>query len=122
MNNLQNLEEMIVKIGTTAEEKMESATTAEEYAFLFGNLNVAAALASAINRSSKTIHLSLDYGKALTAYKASKKEAEEAKKEYHQISLDELFPKLFKALKAVLEEDEKEEPKKPITKKPTKKE
>lgn len=114
------LEDAIIKLGQMAEKRMETAETHEECAFLFGNLNLAAALAAALSSNKPEIHISLDYKTAWKSYYSAKKQAEEFKKEYHQISMEELFPKLFKALKSVFEEESTEKPTKP--KKPTKKE
>lgn len=117
------LEQAIIHLGMLAEEKMEDATSSEEYAFLLGNLNIAAALSKAMHDGKCQIHISMEYEQAKKAYLAAKRETEakEQEEECHQISMEELFPKLFKALKTVFEEET--QPKKPsTTKKSTKKE
>lgn len=111
---VKGLTEAIIRIGQMAEKHMLDAENAEEYAFLFGNLNLASSLAHAIANGKHEIHISLEYDTAMKAYTEAKKQAEEIEEEFHQISMDELFPKLFKALKSVFEE---EKPKKPTTNK-----
>lgn len=106
------LEETIIKLGIMAEEKMQNAKTEEEYAFLFGHVNMAAALGHAIAHKSGAVHISMDYKSALNAYKESKKENEtDEEDEYEQISMEELFPILFEALKTASKK--KNTPKKP---------
>lgn len=119
--------DLIIKLGLMAESRMENATDSEEYAFLFGNINMAAALASALHHAEKnngtTAPISLDYEDALNAYKEAKQEAEEIEEAeecpFKQMDLEELFPLLFEALKAISKK--KTTPKKSSTKKPSSK-
>lgn len=120
---VRGLEQAIIHLGSLAEEKMENATTAEEYAFLLGNLNIAAALTKALHDSKCQVHISMNYKNAKKAYQSAKREYEEEQaQEYHQTSMDELFPKLFETLKAVFEEKTQKHKKPSTNKKSNKKE
>lgn len=117
------LDKAIIELGIMAEKKMQDAETEEEYAFLFGHVNMAAALAQAIHHTEGAIHISMDYEDAHKSYQEAKAEHEEDEEEcpFKQISMEELFPLLFEALKSATEK--KSTPKKPsTTKKSTKKE
>lgn len=123
--HVKGLANAITQLGIMAEDKMKDATSSEEYAFLFGNLNLAAALSTAIARNNGEIHISLEYEKALNSYKQAQKHLKthkDTEEEYHQISMEEFFPKLFKALKTVFEEETQNTQKPSTTKKSTKKE
>lgn len=124
ITTVTGFEEAIAHIGRLAEAKMETATSSEECAFLLGNLNTAAAIAKSLCDGRHQIHITMEYDRAKKAYAnmRSQREAEEKAQECHQISMDELFPKLFKALKAVFEEETQSTKKPSTTKKSTKKE
>ena len=97
--------EVIVEIGKAAEAQMEKAETKEDYAFLLGHVNMAAAISHGIlNSKSNTqvIEINFNFKEAKQAYE----EAKEQTQEYHQMSLDELFPELMKLLKQINDKKE----------------
>lgn len=97
--------EVIVEIGKAAEAQLEKAETKEEYAFLLGHINMAAAISHGIlNSKSNTqvIEINFNFKEAKQAYE----EAKEQTQEYHQMSLDELFPELMKLLKQINDKKE----------------
>lgn len=97
--------EVIVEIGKAAEAQMEKAETKEDYAFLLGHVNMAAAISHGIlNSKSNTqvIEINFNFKEAKQAYE----EAKEQEQEYHQMSLDELFPELMKLLKQINDKKE----------------
>ena len=109
MLNKSNIEnnflDMIIEIGKAAEAQMEKADTKEDYAFLLGHVNMATAIASGILNSksnARVIQIDFDLKNAKRAYK----EAKEQEQEYHQMSLDELFPELMKLLKQINDKKE----------------
>ena len=89
----------IETIGQMAEDALSNAKSKEEYAFLFGHVNMAAALTYAVHHADEDSNIvkceiSLDYDNALNKYNQARKEHYEA----NQMHLEELFPELFKAL------------------------
>lgn len=119
--------EAIRTIGQIAEYNMENAESEEEWAFLFGHVNMAAALLSAMQNADGPIvkcEISMDYEHACKAYKAAKElfEDDDDEDAPHQISMEELFPELFKTIKQIVKEASQEsKPKKTTPKKPSNK-
>ena len=109
----------VIRIGKMAEERMSDVETSEEYAFLLGHVNVAAAIAHGAHNNGIT-KVNLDYNKAKKAYQEANAEAE-VEEEWHQISMEELFPAFLEALKSTAEKH-KATKKATTTKKSTKKE
>ena len=111
------IEDLIQQIGEIAEKNMEKADSQEEQAFLLGHVNFSASLLYALRHAQQTgikrMSISLDYEEVLKEYLKSKAKQEEPE-ETEQISMAELFPKLFAMLLA-----ENKKPSKP--KKSTKK-
>lgn len=120
----------IQTIGQMAENKMENAENEKEWAFLFGHVNMAASLLTAIENANGPIvncGISMNYEHAREAYKATKECFEENDDDdedtSHQVSMEELFPELFKTIKHIVKEitqesdSKKTTPKKPSNKK-----
>lgn len=104
-NTENNFLNMIIEIGKAAEAQMEKAETKEDYAFLLGHVNMAAAISSGILNSksnARVIQINFNFKEAKQAYE----EAKEQTQEYHQMSLDELFPELMKLLKQINDKKE----------------
>ena len=131
--NRNDIADIVVQIGKMAEERMEDAETAEEYAFLFGHLNLAACILNAQHRNDGVIKISLTYDSARKAYESSKKKVEEKTTKEEtlegQMDIDDIIPGLLDSLKEIKEIlSEQNKTKKHITyavhskKKPTNKE
>ena len=96
--------ELIDAIGEIAEEELQKTdeNDKETYAFIFGHFHLIAVLSSALHRNPNggKIGLSFDYNLAKEAYIEARQEFEDKEKseKEHQISMEEMFPTLFKAL------------------------
>lgn len=118
-----DIQKIIVEIGSMAEDRIKTAETAEEKAFLFGHVNLAAALTSAIVKDNGTVKISLDYKNAFKAYKHAQEIYKEktAKEETleGQMDIDDIIPGLLdslKEIKEILSEQNKTTKKKPTNK------
>lgn len=102
-----DIQRIIVEIGRMAEDRIKTAETAEEKAFLFGHVNLAATLTSAIFKDNGTVKISLDYKNAFKAYKAAQEEhKEKIEKEETlegQMDMDDIIPGLLNSLKEIKE-------------------
>ena len=93
--------EMITQIGIYAEKKMQNTSPdTPQHAFLFGHLNMAAALTSAIIKNKNEIEIGVDYKVSLKAYQEAKKENKENKENKPQ-NVEELLPELLKLLELI---------------------
>lgn len=99
---------LITAIGTIAEEQLTNAENKEEYAFIFGHMHCAALLNSAIDEPG-AVKVCFDYKTAHKAYLECKQEYEDNEKESeeHQLSMEELYPEIFKAIDAYLDKKSK---------------
>jgi hypothetical protein len=98
--------DLVDKIADVIEEQLndcDKESDKEQYAFLFGQLALTAILSDALHteKSCKRLHLMLNYTSAHQAYLEARQECdskEESSEKEHQISMEELFPDLLKAL------------------------
>lgn len=99
---------LIAALGQIAEEHLNNAQNKEEYAYIFGHIHCAALLVSAIDDPG-VVKVSFNYKTAHEAYLESKQEYENNKKESeeHQLSMEELYPEIFKAVDAYLNKKSK---------------
>lgn len=95
---------LIATIGAIAEKQLNNAQNKEEYAYIFGHIHCAALLVSAIDEPG-AVKVYFDYQTAHKAYLDAKQEYEnnEKESEEHQLSMEELYPEIFKALDAYFE-------------------
>lgn len=121
--NRNDIADIVVQIGKMAEKRMEDAETAEEYAFLFGHLNLAACILNAQHRNDDVVRISLTYDSARKAYESSKKKIEEKTAEEEilegQMDMDDIVSGIFDSLKEIkkrLTESNKTTKKKPTNK------
>lgn len=104
---IDTLQEIVVKIGKIAEEKLKTAKTNEEHAFLFGHVTFAAALAYGLTKGK--IEINFDYKESKKTYNKAQQIYDNLQnKKVHQIDMDELFPELFKLLKKLNNNSDKE--------------
>lgn len=105
--SIEALEEILTKLGSIAEEKMQKTEDEEQYAFLFGHVNVAAALVAGLQNN--VININFNYEESKKAYENTKKVYKSISKKIHQIDMDELFPELLKLLKTIKDKDSDKE-------------
>lgn len=99
---LNTMVDVLVSIGDEAEQRMKKTNDPEQKAFLFGHLNLAAAVSAALasKKSTKCIELNLNYKNSLKAYNAAKADAEKLKDILKdQISIEDILPELIEMLK-----------------------
>jgi hypothetical protein len=99
-----NYIEALHKIGLKAESLMKEDTTAEDYAFHFGMLNVCASMFTAIKAGEQTLKIGVNYKECLKAYKDAEKEADTLA---NQISIEDIAPKIFEVLDKYFEDKKK---------------
>lgn len=99
-----NYIEALHKIGLKAESLMKEDTTAEDYAFHFGMLNVCASVFTAIKSNEQTLKIGINYKQCLKAYKDAEKEADTLA---NQISIEDIAPKIFEVLDKYFEDKKK---------------
>ena len=99
---------LITTLGQIAEKQLNNAQNKEEYAYIFGHLHCAALLISAIDEPG-AVKVCFDYKLAHKAYLECKQESEnnEKESEEHQLSMEELYPEIFKAVDAYLSKKNK---------------
>lgn len=123
---IHGLNNTLAHIAKSAEKQMEETKNPEEYAFLFGHVNLACALGTCLNEVTNNIgQMTIDYNykRTLKNYKDTKAEFEKENEKFHQLSFKELFPELFEMFKEVAKTiSNKTEPKKKPSKQNTKKE
>lgn len=99
-----NYVEALHQIGLKAESLMKEDTTAEDYAFHFGMLNVCASMFTAIKCKEQTLKIGVNYKECLKAYKDAEKEADTLA---NQISIEDIAPKIFEVLDKYFEDKKK---------------
>lgn len=108
------IKDLIITVGRIASSELEKTEDKEQYAFILGHMHFAAFLTNALDQkeSPAKLGLSFNYKAALETYKECEQEYKE--KESQQISMEELYPEIFKAVDAYLEK--KNKPKKTTNK------
>jgi hypothetical protein len=99
---------LIATLGQIADEQLNNAQNKEEYAYIFGHIHCAALLISAIDNPG-AVKVSFNYKIAHEAYLEAAQEYEnnEKESEEHQLSMEELYPEIFKAVDAYLSKKNK---------------
>lgn len=105
---VHGIDNLITTIGAIAEEQLDNAENKEEYAYIFGHMHCAALLVSAISEPGD-VKVYFDYKTAHKTYLECKQEYEnnEKESEEHQLSMEELYPEIFKAVDAYLNKKSK---------------
>lgn len=105
---VHGIADLIITLGQIADEQLNNAQNKEEYAYILGHVHCAALLVSAMDNPG-AVKVSFNYKAAHKAYLETKQEYENNEKESkeHQLSMEELYPEIFKAVDAYLSKKSK---------------
>lgn len=102
--NTKNLIDTYSVVFNKAEERMQKAKTAEEKAFYFGHMNLAAAFGAALIRAldddSNNVKVMITWN-----YEDALKEYNESNEKYNkdQISMEDIVPEIFAGLEKIID-------------------
>ncbi len=98
-------ENMLYKIGKTAEALLENCETEEEKAFLLGHINATAAVLASKHHNGHCA-ISFEYKDVKKAYEISNTKEDDDEK-YHQISIEEFLDEVKKEINKLIKNNKK---------------
>ena len=101
ITHCHGIDDVIYKIGSTAEKLISKCETDEERAFLLGHVNMAASLLEGLQDDKKDlsrVRISFNYNTVKDMYEEAKTSIEDDDEEYHQITIEEFLKEILNKL------------------------